>query len=128
VSSASRAWTAANWVMIVLFVFSAAVQLNDPDPWLWMPVYLAAAAVAWLETRRRATVVVAMAIALGSVAWAVAIAPRVMGRVRFLDMFGAWEMQNTGIEESREMYGLLIVAVWMAAVGIAAWRRTRRSA
>ena len=26
-------------------------------------------------------------------------------------MFSAWEMENAGIEESREMYGLFIVAV-----------------
>jgi hypothetical protein len=34
-------------------------------------------------------------------------------------MFGAWEMKDTGVEESREMYGLLIVAGWMVVLTIA---------
>lgn len=29
-----------NWFFIVLFVFSAALQYNDPDPYVWMPLYL----------------------------------------------------------------------------------------
>jgi hypothetical protein len=41
---------------------------------------------------------------------------------RFRSMFSAWEMENAGIEESREMYGLFIVAVWMAAISVASWR------
>lgn len=29
-----------NWFFIVLFVISAALQYNDPDPYVWMPLYL----------------------------------------------------------------------------------------
>jgi hypothetical protein len=47
----------------------------------------------------------------------------VLGAVGFMEMFGAWEMKSTGIEEEREMYGLLIIAMWMIAVTAAAWRR-----
>jgi hypothetical protein len=43
----------------------------------------------------------------------------VLGNVRFIEMFGAFEMKNIGVEESREMYGLLIVAVWMAVLTVA---------
>jgi hypothetical protein len=55
--------------------------------------------------------------------WAGTIAPRVLGAVGFMEMFGAWEMKSTGIEEEREMYGLLFIAMWMIAVSAAAWRR-----
>jgi hypothetical protein len=51
----------------------------------------------------------------------------VFGKIPFGDMFGAFEMKNTGIEESREMYGLLLVAIWMGAVAVTAWRRRRLS-
>lgn len=36
---------ALNIFFIVIFVFSAALQYNDPDPYVWMPIYLYAA---WL--------------------------------------------------------------------------------
>jgi hypothetical protein len=29
-----------NIILIVVFVLSAALQYNDPDPYLWIPVYL----------------------------------------------------------------------------------------
>ena len=29
-----------NVVFIILFLFSAALQYNDPDPYIWMPIYL----------------------------------------------------------------------------------------
>jgi hypothetical protein len=40
-------------------------------------------------------------------------------------MFAEFEMANVGIEESREMYGLCIIATWMVAIAVAAWRRGR---
>jgi hypothetical protein len=38
-------------------------------------------------------------------------------------MFGAFEMESAAIEESREMYGLLLVAGWMAVLTLRARRR-----
>ena len=109
--------------MCALFIFSAAVQLNDPDPWVWIPVYGIAAAVCVAEARRRTRWYVPIILVVLTVIWAGTIAPRVLGKVGFLEMFGAWEMKNIGIEEEREMYGLLIVAAWMAAI---AWASRRR--
>lgn len=122
-----RAWTVANGFMCVLFIFSAVVQVNDPDPWVWMPVYIASAALCAAEVRRRTQWAAPLILVAVSVIWAGTIAPRVLGKVGFMEMFGAWEMKNLGIEEEREMYGLLIVAVWMAAVSWAAWRRKQQS-
>lgn len=116
-------WTVANVVMLLMFVFSVAVQYNDPDPAVWMTVYGLAATACVLAIARRGHWAFPAALALACVGWAATIVPRVVGRVRFLDMFGAFEMKNLGIEESREMYGLLIVAAWMTAVAVAAARR-----
>jgi hypothetical protein len=41
-------------------------------------------------------------------------------------MFGAFEMRTVGIEESREMYGLLIIAAWMAVLAVRARRGAAR--
>ena len=42
-----------NIIFIVLFVLSAALQYNDPDPYIWMPIYLYGAAVCYLSMRQR---------------------------------------------------------------------------
>ena len=118
-----RAWLAANVVMLLMFLFSVAVQYNDPDPWRWMPVYGVAALACVLELRGGLRWWIPMLIGIGCLAWAATIAPQVFGRVPFADMFGAWEMKNEGIEESREMYGLLIVTVWMAVLTFANRRK-----
>ena len=76
-----------------------------------------------LGVRRRTHPLVAAGIAAITLVWAATIAPRVIGKVPFGAMFAEFEMANAGIEESREMYGLLIITLWMTAVAIAAWRR-----
>lgn len=123
----SAAWTAANAVMTLMFLASVVVQYNDPDPLSWMLVYGGAALASGLELVRRAPGWLPAVTGLGALGWAATIAPRVFGKIPFGDMFGAFEMKNTGIEESREMYGLLLVAIWMGAVAVTAWRRRRLS-
>src|SRR5436190_17052689 len=57
-----------------------------------------------------------------TLAWSAYIGQRVHG-IAFLSLFSQWEMKDIHVEEAREMYGLLIVAVWMAAIAVASWRR-----
>jgi hypothetical protein len=118
----ARIWRAADAVMLLVFAFSAVVQVNDPDPLRWMAIYGLAAAACVLSLLRRAPRWLPAAVCAIALGWAATIAPRVIGRVPPSDMFGAFEMRSTGIEESREMYGLLITAVWMAVVAIRASR------
>ena len=122
-----KLWIAANILMLLMFLFSVAVQYNDPDPYVWMPVYGAAALMCGLELRGRLKWWYPTLVAVGTLVWAATIAPHVLGQVPFLDMFSAWEMKNTGIEESREMYGLLIVTVWMIVLAIANRTSTKRA-
>jgi hypothetical protein len=123
----ARAWTAANVVMLLLFVFSVVVQVNDPDPALWMFVYALAAAACALELARRTRWWLPAVTAALALAWSLTLAPGVVGRVPFLEMFSAWEMRDQGIEESREMYGLLIVAAWMVVLAVRARRSPKRT-
>jgi hypothetical protein len=111
-----RGWRIADAVMGLLFAFGAAVQVNDPDPLAWIAIYAAAALLSFRWLARRVRWWAPALVALAALAWAATLAPRVLGRVPFGDMFGAFEMANAGIEESREMYGLLIIAAWMAVV------------
>lgn len=116
----SRLWLAADLVMLLAFAFSVVVQVNDPDPWLWLTVYGLAALACGLSLARRGHWIFPAGVGALAFGWSLTLATRVIGRVPFADMFGAFEMESVAIEESREMYGLLIVAGWMAVL---AWRR-----
>ena len=116
-------WTGANALMLLMFAASVAVQINDPDPIWWMAIYGAAAIVAGREVARRNKPLLPGLVSLVALVWAATIAPRVIGKIPFGSMFQTFEMKDLGVEESREMYGLLLVALWMAAVALAAWRR-----
>ena len=104
--------------MLLLFTFGAAVQLTDPDPLRWIAVYALAAAACLLSLLCRLHWALPALLGAVALAWAATLAPRVVGRVPFRDMFGAFEMRNVGVEESREMYGLLIIAAWMAVLAL----------
>jgi hypothetical protein len=122
--------TLLNALLLAMFVFSLIVQYNDPDPWLWMSVYGVAAGACLLAFRRPAHWQIPGVLALTSGLWAATIAPRVLGRVAFGELFEAWEMKDLRVEEAREMGGLLIVAVWMSVLFYRAYARrlTQRKA
>ena len=126
--SPSPAWRVADVVMLVIFLLSAAVQVNDPDPVLWIGLYALAAGATLLSVLGRSRWWIPALITCLTIAWAATIAPRVLGRVPFGEMFGAWEMRDIGIEESRELYGLLIVAAWMLVLTVRAWRGSAQRA
>ena len=116
----ARWWRILDGIMLVLFTFSVIVQFNDPDPFRWAAMYAAAGVACALSLARRLPWWLPVAIAAVALAWAATLAPRVIGEVRFLDMFGAFEMKSVAIEESREMYGLALIAAWMVVLAVRA--------
>ena len=125
-SPGSRGWRVGDALMLLLFTFGAVVQVNDPDPVRWIAIYALAAAACLLSLLRRLAWALPAFLCVVAMAWAATLAPRVVGRVPFHDMFGAFEMRNVGIEESREMYGLLIIAAWMIVLAVRARLRSDR--
>jgi hypothetical protein len=123
----AKLWTAANGIMLALFAFSAVLQFNDPDPLAWVLVYGTAAAVCSLEIVRRATVWEPLALAIVALFWAGWIGARVHN-VPISSLFAEWEMKDLRVEEAREMYGLLIIAVWMIGIVVARVKRARSAA
>jgi len=102
----------ANGAMALLFVASAAVQYNDPDPVQWMAIYGAAAAVCFAALRKPVRAAFPAALAIVALVWALSLAPVVIG-MRAAEIF---QFRSGAGEEGREMYGLLIVSAWMAAL------------
>lgn len=118
----------ASLVAALLFFFSAALQLNDPDPIQWIAIYAAAGLVsAYAAFRPRAYPRGLPAfVGLAALIWAATIAPHALGRVSLLRMFESWEMKNVVVEENRETFGLLIVAAWMALLVATRVRKTAK--
>ena len=112
-------------VFAALFLLGAVVQLNDPDPLRWILLYLVAATASLLAAAGRNHWALPAATALFALVWAVTLAPGVFGIVRASELVAAWEMKDSGVEEGREMYGLLIVSSWMAVLTLAAIRKRR---
>ena len=112
----------ANWVMTAAFLFSVAVQYNDPDPIRWMLVYGLAALACILHLRRQLQWYLPAALGATAFGWAASIAPRVIGKTTFGDMFQSFHMINPVVEEAREMGGLLIVAAWMLVLVVVSKR------
>ena len=112
----------ANFLMVAAFFFSVVVQYNDPDPIQWMLIYGLAAAACILSLKSRLPWKVPALIGVVALVWAATIAPDVIGKTTFAEMFQSFHMINEVVEEAREMGGLLIVAFWMAVLTVASYR------
>lgn len=117
-----------NLIMAALFLLSAAVQFNDPDPLQWIAVYSAAAiacifSAVGLRQSRAAGVLRAFVCLTGIAAflWAAFLLPQALylqAPLSLSSVFGPAEMQNDRVEIVREIGGLSIVWLWMIVLGI----------
>lgn len=106
-----------NLIFSILFVLFAALQYNDPDPWLWIPIYLYAAALCWLAFRGkyfRAAYLIGIIAFLG---YAVLLFFEKDGVWDWLtkheaaNIAGTMKAENPWIEDTREFFGLLIIII-----------------
>ena len=97
--------------MGVLLVFAAVVQYNDPDPYDWLVIYLAAAGVSFAEVWFTDLWKIPAVVAVGAFIWEATLVPTVT-QTSFPDLFQSWEMMSREMEEGREFLGLLSVASW----------------
>ena len=122
-----------NIIFCVLFVFSAALQYNDPDPYLWMPIYLYGAMLCWLAFKNK----------FYPKAYLAGIAVYLIyGIYLFFTKDGVWDWitkhnaediaatmkaETPWVEDAREFFGLLILIVVLLVNYIYARRRSRKS-
>ena len=111
---------AFNLIFCLLFVFSAALQYNDPDPYLWMPIYMYGAVLCWLAFRNNyypkayligIFIYLAYAIYLffakdGVLDW--------VNKHNAEDIAATMKAEKPWIEETREFFGLIILIVVLA--------------
>ena len=110
-----------NIFFIVLFLFSAALQYNDPDPYIWMPIYLYGALLCYLAIKGRynRTLYISGLVVYG--AYALYLFFDKTGVLDWIRKHDAENIVQTmkatkpWIEETREFLGLVIL---MVALGV----------
>ncbi len=120
--SAGQQWTPlkrsiALWTMAAVYALSAIVQINDPDPWAWLAVYVAAMLVALAALRDLPTTAPAALVGGVALVWAGTLLPKVVGS-SLPALFESWEMMSSEVEEGRELGGLVLVIVGMGLIAL----------
>ncbi len=106
---------AFNIAFVVIFIIFAALQYNDPDPYVWMPIYLYGAAMCWLAFRDRFYPKAYIAGIIVYAAYALYKVFDTNGLIDWMTKHGAQNIAETmkaekpWIEETREFFGLMIL-------------------
>jgi len=103
----------ANAMMGLLFVTGAALQFNDPDPWRWIAIYSLAALACGSAGRASWSKWVAAGAASASLLWAASLALQMHYWVSPRQMLEPMHAYGGAVELAREMWGLVIIGMWM---------------
>ena len=106
-----------NIIFIIVFILSAALQYNDPDPYVWMPIYLYGAYLCYQAIYRRYNPVLYIIGLVVYIAYAIYLFFDKQGVLNWAEEHHAENIAQTmkatkpWIEETREFGGLLILIV-----------------
>lgn len=112
----------------LLFLISAYLQLNDEDPWVWVSIYLVAAVLSALAAIKNYPLV---PLAVGAVLcffgfvyyYPSSVSDWIAQEWQQQDL----TMKTTAMEEARESFGFLLIALVLLAAFIVGLRRKKRS-
>lgn len=105
-----------NLIFCILFLICAGLQYNDPDPYVWIPLYGYSAVICWLAFRGR---YYPRAMLIGIAVYAVYAIYLFFTNDGVVDWFskhhaeniaGAMKAATPWIEDTREFFGLCILA------------------
>ncbi len=106
-----------NFIFFLLFVFSAALQYNDPDPYIWMPIYLYGAVLCFLAFRGKyypRAYLIGVAIYLVYAGYLVFTKDGVLDWINQHNaesLVRTMKAEKPWIEDTREFGGLMILVV-----------------
>jgi len=118
----SRLFNVVNAIVAVMFLASAVLQYNDPDPLAWAAIYAAATVACLLFRRIPSGWWLPAAVGIVALVWAVTMAPETLPNFRVRDLARSMHAESPAIELNREMLGLLIITAWMAVLTAVARR------
>lgn len=103
-----------------LFILFAIVQYNDPDPWLWIALYLAVAISSGLTAIDRYNRWLAGATLAASLVWMGFLLPDFIHWIQMgaPSIVGSMKAEAPHIELTREFLGLMLCAI---AQGVQIW-------
>lgn len=101
-----------NYLMIVLFAYSAVVQLNDPDPLPWFLVYAGALAFCILWIMREVPVTFAFVFAGACLLTGLKLLAYALSRPMWV-----WD------DKMNEPAGLIIVFLWVSSLAWMEWKQ-----
>ena len=119
-----------NLMIAAVFALCAAVQYNDPDPLLWIAIYLSGAAVAVMAALDRSNVFALAALVAACIVWMTTLAGGMadyLGRGDLTVLANSMTASEPYIEESREFVGLGLICLFCILQLPAAWRGRRAS-
>lgn len=106
-----------NITFIIYFIIAAALQYNDPDPYVWIPIYLYAAYLCYMAIRKKYyPVLYYMGLTIYS-AYAVYLFFDKSGVLNWVNehhsenIVQSMKATKPWIEETREFFGLCIVII-----------------
>ncbi|HEY8398832.1 MAG TPA: transmembrane 220 family protein [Flavihumibacter sp.] len=117
-----------NYIFAILFVISAALQWNDPDPYIWVPLYLLGAWLCWIAIKKKFPPVWYLVAAIIYAGYAIYLFIAPEGVISWVkeheaeSLVQSMKATKPWIEQSREFGGLLILLVSLALN----WFITRR--
>lgn len=106
-----------NIVFILVFILFAAVQYNDPDPYLWIPIYLYPAVLCYLAIKQKFPKIgyfIGFAIFGIYAIYKIFDENGVIDWIRFhqaTSIASTMKAEQPWVEETREFFGLVIILV-----------------
>jgi uncharacterized membrane protein len=107
----------------VAFLLFAYWQLNDSDPWIWVPVYIIAAIFSFLAFKNIYPMAPLGVIIVICCIFAVYLFPESVGDwINFEIEQKDLSMKTQNSEEARETFGLLIIAFILTIAFLKGWK------
>ncbi len=106
-----------NIFFCILFLIFAGLQYNDPDPYIWIPIYLYTSVLCYLASKKK---IVPMAYILALTVFSVYAVYLFFDKTGVIDWATDHQAENIAqtmkatkpwIEETREFFGLLILII-----------------
>ena len=122
-----------NYLFAVLFLICAGLQYNDPDPYVWIPIYLFGAVLCWQAARNRfypAAYIFGIMAFAGYALYFFFTEDGVLDWIRehnAENIAATMKASTPWIEDTREFFGLTILIV-VLAINLAYAKRKRKTA
>ena len=122
-----------NLLFCILFLIFAGLQYNDPDPYIWIPIYLYAAICCWMAARNQFFPKAYLFGILVYTAYALYLVFTDDGVLDWVEkhntenIAGSMKATTPWIEDTREFFGLVILIVVLGMNWLYARKRKRLS-